>query len=51
MLYFTSSVMSDYSTAAQEKLAGWLVLVVKIAAAVEFLDNFCAFWDLLVFLI
>ena len=37
--------MSD-SSAAQEKLAVWLVVVVRIAAAVEFLASFCAFWDL-----
>ena len=45
MQYITSFVMSDSST-AQEKLSVWLVVVVRIAAAVEFLARFCAFWDL-----
>ena len=40
----TPSVFSDPS-AAQEKLAVWLVVVVGIAAAVEFVTCFCAFWD------
>ena len=38
------------SSAVQEKLAVWLVMVVRIAAAVEFLASFCAFWDLFVIL-
>ena len=46
MQYFTSSVMLDFS-AAQEKLAVRLVVVVETSAAVEFLSSFCAFWDLL----
>ena len=41
MLYFTLSVMSD-SSADQEKLAVWSVVVTQIAAAVEFLASFCA---------
>ena len=39
--------MSDPS-AAQEKLTVWLVVVVGIAAVVEFVVSFCVFWDLLV---
>ena len=50
MLYFTISVSSD-SSAAQEKLTVRLVVVVRIAAAVEFLANFCAFWDLFVIIL
>ena len=42
MLYFMSSVMSD-SSAAQEKLAVWLVVMVRIAAAVEYLASFFEF--------
>ena len=37
------------SSAAQEMLAIWLVVVVGIAAAVEFLVYFCTFWNLLVY--
>ena len=40
----TPSDISEFS-AAQEKLAVWLVVVIGIAAGVEFLDYFCAFWD------
>ena len=43
----TPSVISEFS-AAQEKLALWSVVVIGIAAGVEFLDYFCAFLDLLV---
>ena len=42
VLDFTSSVISDPS-AAQEKLALWLVVVVGIAAAVELLAYFLGF--------
>ena len=42
----TSLVMSESST-AQEKLAVWVAVAVRIIA-VEFLTRFCAFWDLLV---
>ena len=44
----TPSVISDPS-AAQEWLAFWLVVVVGIAAAVEYVTCFCALWDLLVY--
>ena len=40
------SVISDLS-AAQEKLAIWVVVVVGMAAAVEFVTCFCIFWDLI----
>ena len=46
MLYFTSSVMSD-SSAAQEKLAVRLVVVVRITAVMEFLASFYTFCDFL----
>ena len=45
---FISLIICDPS-AAQEKLAVWLVVMVGIASAVEFLACFCAFWDLHVY--
>ena len=40
--------MSD-SSAAQEKLAVWLLMVVRNAAAVELPASFCTFWNLFLF--
>ena len=39
-------LFSEFSS-AQENLAVWLVVVIGNAAGVEFLDYFCAFWELL----
>ena len=38
-------------SAAQVKVAVWLVVMVGIAVAIEILPAFCAFWDLLVYII
>ena len=43
-LYSTTSLIMFDSSTAQEKLAIWLVVVIRIAAAVGFLASFCAFW-------
>ena len=50
MLCFMTSphqLFSEFS-AAREKLAIWLVLVIRIAADVDFFDYFCTLWDLIV---
>ena len=48
LFYDLNPAVTFEPSAAQGKLAVWLVMVVGIAAGVKFLHYFCAFWDFLI---